>query len=680
MGSLLQNGRQQFIDQNGRPLVGGQVFFYAPNTETPADTWQDQGLTTPNTNPVVLDSRGQATIWGNATYRQIVQDRSGNTIWDQIVSALISLDDLSSVMPTVTSMANLRLVDKTKTQSVSLASYYGDLAGGGGVFDQDTSGAVALDDGGIVIVADDGGVWRRRYDGVNVQAAWFGITVNTADIGPYFAKFPTNCFVWFGPGSFTVLTYPTEAQFKNRFYRGINTIFRCNGSLAGTSSTDDLLPAFTWSFEPSVQATDSNGGNIGDMMIAGLSPIEGIGIIGNSQTQGIGFAMGNSGTNVYFIRPKNFSVQNFGVGFQYLRTMDNCFLTGLENVTLKSNGTNLICDNTNVQTPTNPGGINSGENFLFKSCYIGGATVVGANVVKAQLATFDNCSFDYNTKMGIFNNSNVKLKNCYIEGTPASTASNRTPANWFDVLGVSTLDVDSSTNIYMLGGTFADMNGYDFFNVNVNGFGNPNVRCNASIFSSPQRYKPLSSFTALNVFGSTMRCNGGAYPTIVSESANLFPDARLSADMSLYPSSSNTTIGTVGSPAQPISGSTKAIRMLPPSTTTGATWVLPKTKVKPGQELYVQFLDLTDATLQQKHLAIRYYTADGVLIPATTFMGGQFSVVVPANSAYLIWEPRIYAHQVPMGADYAVITCSVDPRAASGDSGSWFVGTVYVWQ
>jgi hypothetical protein len=120
--------------------------------------------------------------------------------------------------------------------------------------------------------------------------------------------------------------------------------------------------------------------------------------------------------------------------------------------------------------------------------------------------------------------------------------------------------------------------------------------------------------------------------------------------------------------------------MLPPSTATGAVWVMPKIRVRPAQELYVQFLDLTDATLQTKHLSIKYYTFDGVQIPATTFMGGQFNTVVPANSAFLIWEPRIYAHQVPMGADYAVITFTVDPRAASGDAGSWFVGTVYVWQ
>ncbi|MCW5141055.1 hypothetical protein [Burkholderia cenocepacia] len=85
MAYLLPNGRQQFIDFNGNPLVGGRVFFYEPNTEDYKTTWQDSDLTIPNANPVVLDARGQATIWGDGSYRQVVYDRKGNLIWDQFV-------------------------------------------------------------------------------------------------------------------------------------------------------------------------------------------------------------------------------------------------------------------------------------------------------------------------------------------------------------------------------------------------------------------------------------------------------------------------------------------------------------------------------------------------------------------------------------------------------------------
>jgi hypothetical protein len=81
---LLQNGKQQFIDQNGAPLANGSVYFYAPGTNNPRETYQDSVGSIVNTNPVSLDSRGQAIIWGSGTYRQIVKDAAGVTIWDQI--------------------------------------------------------------------------------------------------------------------------------------------------------------------------------------------------------------------------------------------------------------------------------------------------------------------------------------------------------------------------------------------------------------------------------------------------------------------------------------------------------------------------------------------------------------------------------------------------------------------
>lgn len=84
MASLLPNGKQQFVDINGKPLVGGFVYFYVPSTTTPKSTWQNPTSTILNTNPVELDSRGQAVIYGDGQYRQIVTDSLGNLIWDQL--------------------------------------------------------------------------------------------------------------------------------------------------------------------------------------------------------------------------------------------------------------------------------------------------------------------------------------------------------------------------------------------------------------------------------------------------------------------------------------------------------------------------------------------------------------------------------------------------------------------
>jgi hypothetical protein len=87
MATLLPNGKQQFVDDNGDPLAGGFVYFYIPGTTTPKNTYQNSAQSILNTNPVVLDAAGQAVIYGSGTYRQIVRDADGNLIWDQPVEA-----------------------------------------------------------------------------------------------------------------------------------------------------------------------------------------------------------------------------------------------------------------------------------------------------------------------------------------------------------------------------------------------------------------------------------------------------------------------------------------------------------------------------------------------------------------------------------------------------------------
>lgn len=86
MAALLPNAFQQFLDSNGQPLAGGQVNFYEVGTTTPKATYQDSALSTPNTNPVILDAAGRARIWGSGSYRQVVMDVFGNTIWDGVTS------------------------------------------------------------------------------------------------------------------------------------------------------------------------------------------------------------------------------------------------------------------------------------------------------------------------------------------------------------------------------------------------------------------------------------------------------------------------------------------------------------------------------------------------------------------------------------------------------------------
>jgi hypothetical protein len=63
MASLSPTPKLQFFGTNGLPLVGGKLYTYAAGTTTPLATYVDYTGTTTNTNPVILDSNGQANVW-----------------------------------------------------------------------------------------------------------------------------------------------------------------------------------------------------------------------------------------------------------------------------------------------------------------------------------------------------------------------------------------------------------------------------------------------------------------------------------------------------------------------------------------------------------------------------------------------------------------------------------------
>lgn len=74
--------KTQFIGADGVPLVGGKVYTYAAGTTTPQVTYTDSTGSTANSNPIILDSRGEANIWlGEATYKFKLLDADNVEIW-----------------------------------------------------------------------------------------------------------------------------------------------------------------------------------------------------------------------------------------------------------------------------------------------------------------------------------------------------------------------------------------------------------------------------------------------------------------------------------------------------------------------------------------------------------------------------------------------------------------------
>ena len=63
MASLTPTPKQQIYGSDGNPLVGGKIYTYSAGTTTPLATYTDAGAGTANTNPIILNSLGQANIW-----------------------------------------------------------------------------------------------------------------------------------------------------------------------------------------------------------------------------------------------------------------------------------------------------------------------------------------------------------------------------------------------------------------------------------------------------------------------------------------------------------------------------------------------------------------------------------------------------------------------------------------
>jgi hypothetical protein len=91
---------QKFFDNNGNPLANGQLFSYIAGTSTPQATWVDATQTTQNTNPVILNARGECNLWLDPTlvYKLTLADSTGNLIWtqDQIVGGYVPVSQLAS--------------------------------------------------------------------------------------------------------------------------------------------------------------------------------------------------------------------------------------------------------------------------------------------------------------------------------------------------------------------------------------------------------------------------------------------------------------------------------------------------------------------------------------------------------------------------------------------------------
>lgn len=91
----------------GQPLAGGQVLTYAAGTTTPLASYTDSTALVQNSNPVILNSNGEANIWIAGAYKIVVEDAAGNVLsTTDNVQDLFTYDFIQSTSTTSLAVQN----------------------------------------------------------------------------------------------------------------------------------------------------------------------------------------------------------------------------------------------------------------------------------------------------------------------------------------------------------------------------------------------------------------------------------------------------------------------------------------------------------------------------------------------------------------------------------------------
>ena len=173
MAVVTPTAKAQFIDAAGIPLAGGFLYTYEAGTTTPQATYTDSTAATANSNPIVLDSRGEANIWlSSANYKFKLTDSEGTEIWtvDNIAAPSTALSPVFSSNVTISANTSGPALLVTQTGAGAAIRVQDSADPDSSPFVVDTSGQVGIGTatpanaidvaGGAIQISTSGGTAR----------------------------------------------------------------------------------------------------------------------------------------------------------------------------------------------------------------------------------------------------------------------------------------------------------------------------------------------------------------------------------------------------------------------------------------------------------------------------------------------------------------------------------------
>jgi len=111
MPQLTPSPKFQAFDELGNPAVGWKLYTYTAGTSTPKATYSNYALSATNTNPIILDARGEATVFLSGNYKLTLTDENDVVIW--------SVDDVRD-LTTSTTLTNATLAGTLTVTSTAV--------------------------------------------------------------------------------------------------------------------------------------------------------------------------------------------------------------------------------------------------------------------------------------------------------------------------------------------------------------------------------------------------------------------------------------------------------------------------------------------------------------------------------------------------------------------------------
>lgn len=259
----------QFFDDDGSPLAGGKICTYSAGTTTPLATYTDSTGSVLNTNPVILDSAGRATIWFGAFSYKVVVRTPGTDSTCSTGSVIRTDDNIPGAGQSVASNAWSSVTAATNSNAGTFAMSGNTLDVSGATIKVTHGAGTAPTTSAILGYDDTANKWVFGQNGATVS---FGLASASACSAKNWVSTPATAI------AVASCTQPAVADLSDTKTGTGDVVLATNPALTSPALTTPTIGGTTITNVP-VMAWSGYGTVAAGVLDNGLNPIDTISAI-----------------------------------------------------------------------------------------------------------------------------------------------------------------------------------------------------------------------------------------------------------------------------------------------------------------------------------------------------------------------------------------------------------------